>query len=184
MSPASLRTGLVLASAALLATGMPAQTEPGTDYFTPTAGARELTLGASGATNQDFDDSFGGLNLSLGQYLNATTMVALRQTIDYINPDNAGSGWAASTRVAVDYHFGGNAQFRPFVGANFGGIYGDMVEETWAAGIEAGAKYYVKPQTFIFALVEYSWLFDDADDVEDRFDEGAVFWNVGVGFNF
>jgi hypothetical protein len=153
-------------------------------FFTPTAGAGEFTFGASGATNQDFDDSSGGLAASYGRYLSPSLAWALRQTVDYVNPDQGEDGWAASTRLAFDYHFARTDRLRPFVGISFGGIYGDSVEETWMAGLEAGVKYYVKAETFVFVMADYSWLFDDAKDVEDRFDDGAFFWNAGIGFNF
>lgn len=184
MPTSLLRTGLVGAALVLLPLGAAAQTGGTGDFFTASAGAREFTFGASGATNRDFDDSFGGVNFSIGQYLNPTTLIVLRQTLDYTNPDVGDNAFAGSTRFAVDWHFAGNDQFRPFAGVNLGGIYGEDVEETWAAGLELGGKYYVKPATFVFALIEYSWLFDDADDVEDRFDDGAIFWNAGIGFNF
>ena len=73
---------------------------------------------------------------------------------------------------------------RPFVGLNLGGFYGDNTTDTFAAGIEAGLKFYVRPKTFVFALVNYAWTFDNADDAGDNFDDGAILWTVGVGFNF
>ena len=185
MTRLSLRAGAIAGLLLLAPLGLSAQTDPdrGT-YFTPTKGAREFTFGAGGATNKDFDDSAGAINLSIGQYLNDRTIVVFRQSLDYVNPDDGDSGLAASSRLGIDYHFGGNERFRPFVGATFGGIYGDNVEDTWAAGVELGAKYYVKSSTFLFAVAEYSWLFSDTDDLEDRFDDGAIFWNAGIGFNF
>lgn len=144
----------------------------------------EFTLGANGASSTDMDDSIGGLAASLGYYLSDTLEISIRQTADYVNPDNSGSSYNGSTRVALDQHLAAHGALRPFVGINLGYLYGDSVNETWAAGLEAGAKFYVKPKTFIFAMVDYSWLFDHADDLDDRFDDGALFWNAGIGFNF
>jgi hypothetical protein len=67
---------------------------------------------------------------------------------------------------------------------NIGGVYGDAVRETFAAGLEAGAKFYVQPRTFIYAMAEYGWFFRRARSLDDRFDDGQFNWTVGVGFNF
>ncbi len=155
------------------------------DNFGPRANDWEFTLGGGGATNQDFDDSFGGVSFSVGKYLNDTLLLSLRQNIDYSNPSGpGGSAWMGATRIALDQHILARGPLRPFVGVNFGGFYGDNVADTWAAGLEAGAKYYVKPQTFIFALVDYAWLFRNADSIDNNFDDGAFSWSLGIGFNF
>src|SRR5262245_23064083 len=98
----------------------------------PVAGDGEVTIGGSGGSSRDFDDSFGGINGSIGKFLSNTLYVGLRQSVNYINPDNGGSSWNGSTRIAVDQHFG-TGRFRPFVGLNAGRIYGDAVRDTWAA---------------------------------------------------
>jgi hypothetical protein len=150
---------------------------------TPTSGTRELTLGASGAADDEFNDSSGGVQFSYGYYTSDRWMWSLRQSINYVNPENAGSSWDGSTRVAGDYHFG-TGKWRPFLGANVGYVYGENTNDSWAAGLEGGVKYYVRDGTFVFGLVEYAWLFDSPDDVEDTFDDGRFVWGVGVGFNF
>jgi hypothetical protein len=53
-----------------------------------------------------------------------------------------------------------------------------------AAGLEGGAKYYVKPKTFIFAMVEYQWLFNSGNDVANNFDDGRFLYSLGIGFHF
>ncbi len=91
--------------------------------------------------------------------------------------------WDGSTRVFYDYHFGtGNA--RPFVGVSLGGLYGEEVDETFMGGPEVGIKYWVHDQTFITAMAEYQFLFKSGSDARDRYDDGAFFYSVGVGFNF
>lgn len=150
----------------------------------PRAGDMEVTLGGNGFSNKDLDGSSGGLSGSLGWYLNDTLEFVVRQSVNYVNPEGSGSDWAGITRVALDQHILARGAIRPFVGVNFGGIYGDNVDETWLAGLEAGAKFYVKEQTFLFAMVDYGWSFDDSDDVDDTFSDGAFTWTVGIGFNF
>ncbi len=175
---------LTTACATLWAQDPAIDTAPPREEWGPRAGDRELTLGGSAASNTDFDDSAGGINGSYGMYLSDTLSVSLRQSVTYVNPNAGGTSWNGSTRVAIDKHILSRGNIRPFVGANIGGIYGDTVKDTWAAGLEAGAKFYVKPKTFIFAMVEYAWLFDDAEDVEDTFDDGQLLGTVGIGFNF
>jgi hypothetical protein len=155
--------------------------DPGTP---PAQGTLEFTLGGNGASNKDFDDSFGGINFSVGQYLNPTSLVAIRQTVNYTNPNTGGKDWAGSTRVAYDLHVMPRGRARPFIGANFGGIYGDGVRDSFAAGLETGVKFYVIPRTFVYAMAEYAWLFRQAKDINDRFDDGQFNWSVGVGFHF
>lgn len=149
----------------------------------PDESAREFTLGGSGTTDQDFDDSAGGLSFSYGKYTSEAVLWSLRQTLNYTNPENDDIGWNGSTRIAMDYHFG-RERLRPLVGVNVGYIYGDNVDDSWAAGLEAGVKYYVTGSSFLFGIAEYAWLFNDADDVDDTFDDGRFDWSIGVGFNF
>ncbi|CAM2966251.1 outer membrane beta-barrel protein [Rariglobus hedericola] len=186
------KTKLILAGASLLfaSTFVSAQTRTETvpvatyqpSEFGAVKGEWEFTLGGSGASNKDLDNSLGGVNFSLGHYLTDSLELSVRQSGNYSN----GSGDAefdGSTFGALDYHFG-TGRLRPFVGVNFGAIYGENTSDTWAAGLEAGLKFYVLPKTFLFALVNYAWTFENADGAQDNFDDGAVLWNAGVGFNF
>jgi hypothetical protein len=147
-------------------------------------GAWEFTFGGNGASNKDFDDSFGGLNVSAGYYLQNASVVVLRQSVNYANPNNAGTAWNGSTRIAFDQHILPRGIVRPFVGLNFGGVYGDSVNDTWAAGLEGGAKFYIVPRTFIYAMAEYDWFFRQARNLTDRFSDGQWNWSIGVGFHF
>lgn len=151
--------------------------------YAPVAGRLEFTLGGAGSTNTDFDSSMGGVNFSVGNYFTDTLLGSVRQSINYSNPSNANDAWSGSTFLALDQHFGTGA-FRPLVGVNAGRIYGDSVQDTWAAGLETGFKYYVQPRTFVYLIAQYAWLFDDGDDIDDTFDDGQILWTAGVGFNF
>jgi hypothetical protein len=175
-----------LASLLLAATvAASAQTTVSTgDLTVRRAGEREFTIGGAGATNKEFDDSFGGVNFSYGWYTSETQQWVLRQSINYANPSNGGQAWNGATRIAFDQHLAARGALRPFVGVNVGGVYGDRVRETFAAGLEAGAKFYVQPRTFIQAMVEYGWFFRRARSVDNSFSDGQFNWSVGVGFNF
>lgn len=168
---------------AALPIGALAQTAATTDYG-PRAGDREFTLGGAGASDREFDDSFGGANFSYGVFINDQQEVSIRQSINYANPSVGGQQWNGSTRIAFDHHLITQGRLRPFVGVNFGGVYGENVRDTWAAGLEVGVKYYVQPRTFVYVTPEYNWLFRDAQDVNNTFSDGQFNWTVGVGFNF
>lgn len=169
---------------ALAATAQTSPTMAGGDVGVRTAGEHEFSLGGNGASNRDFDDSLGGVSFSYGWYTTPTQLISIRQSINYSNPNNSGQSWNGSTRVAFDQHFASRGALRPFVGVNVGGVYGDGVRDTFAAGLEAGAKYYVQPRTFLYAMAEYGWFFRRARNLDDRFDDGQFNWSVGVGFNF
>jgi hypothetical protein len=171
----TLGLGLLLVS---LTPAILAQTTPGSPVaYGPQAGANEFTLGGNGSSNKDFNHGQGGFDLSLGNYLNNDTEVLIRQTVDY------GSKTSLSTLLALDQHFL-TGPFRPFAGVNLGYVYGSAVRDTFAAGLEAGAKYYVMPKTFVFAMLDYSFLFRSDNQIHNRFDHGEFMLNAGVGFNF
>lgn len=176
----------ILASSALLvAATLTTQAQTNARYaaFGPQMGDWELTLGGSGYSNNDLNDSLGGVNFSIGHFISDTLSVSLRQGLSYSNPAGGGRAYAGSTLIAVDHHFG-TGNLRPFLGVNFGGLYGDGISDTLAAGVEGGLKLYVKEKTFVFALVNYAWTFNKARGVTNNFDDGAILWSLGVGFNF
>lgn len=182
MKKTTLTTCLLLLSWPLIA---PAQTTPNTGFASARRGGEsEFTLGGAGAANRDLDNTFGGVNFSYGVYTNETFMWAIRQSINYSNPSNGGTQWNGSTRLALDQHFASQGNLRPFVGVNFGGVYGDAVNDTWAAGLEGGAKFYVQSRTFVYAMAEYGWFFRRARNLDNTFDDGQFNWGVGIGFNF
>jgi hypothetical protein len=154
----------------------------GTDYGAK-AGNLEVTLGGAGNSDKKFNNHSGGVSGSVGMYFSDALEGIVRQSVNYADSDATNSAWNASTFVAADYHFVPHGAIRPFVGANFGGIYGDGVRDTWGAGLEGGAKFYVRPQTFIVATVQYEWLFNKTRYIDNTFNNGQFLWSVGVGFN-
>lgn len=151
----------------------------------PHKGSREVTLGGSGTSNRRLNDSLGGASLSLGSYYSDTLEILLRQTVDYTNPSPGGQAWDGSTKLALDQHILPFGSVRPFVGVNLGGIYGKRVRDTWAAGLEGGAKIYTLSTTFIYADAEYDWFFRHAPHaLGSKFNDGQWNWNVGLGYDF
>lgn len=152
--------------------------------YGPRAGDVDFMIGGSGTSNKDFDDSLGGINFSVGQYLRSTQQIVLRQTINYSNPSDQGRSWNGASRIAFDQYFLDRTPWRPFAGASLGGVYGDNVRDTWAAGLEAGLKYYVRPRVFIELIAEYAWYFRHSNKIDNSFDTGQWNWALGTGFTF
>jgi len=147
------------------------------------AGDRSFTISGTGASDKNFDSTNFGTTAELGWYLSDPLELGLRQSVSVLRAKHADDSWAGSTVGFVDWNFGTNTLV-PFIGANLGGIYGDGVHDTGTAGLETGLKYYVKDKTFIAFNVQYDWLFDKSNDIDNRFDDGAFFYSIGVGFNF
>jgi hypothetical protein len=136
-----------------------------------TQGDRTLSLGGSGASDNEFVDNSFTFEGELGYFFTDAWEMALRQGLAFNNASGSDDEWAAATRVALDYNFD-MGRWWPLVGASLGYIYGDAVSDTWVAGPEAGVRYFVNETTFITGLVEYEFFFDDADEATDAFDDG------------
>jgi len=145
-------------------------------------GGNEITIAGTGASDKNLDNSTWGLAGSYGWFVNNNWEVLLRQSVNFSDLPGDNS-WSGSTRLGADYHWN-LGKWRPFVGLNIGGIYGDGVNDSGIMGPDIGVKYYVKPDTFVFLQTEYQYFFDDSDDVTDNFSEGAFAHSVGVGFSF
>ena len=151
--------------------------------YGPDEGDWEFTLTGNGVSDKDFDTNIFGFAASVGYFFNPHLEVAIRQSLNFISDDDDDDELAGSTRAAIDYHFDLD-QWWPFVGGSFGGVYGDAIDDAWTGGIEGGVKWYVKPETFIFGMIEWLWFFDDGSDFDDNFDDGQFVYTLGVGFNF
>lgn len=167
-----------LGLALLPAASAQAQDFPGLD-----AGTWELTLSGSGSSNEDVDAGSFQVQASLGYFIVDQLELLVRQGVGYAD-FNAGTSVTASTAVALDYHFDLD-RFQPFVGVAIGYSYGDAdVDETFFGGPEAGVKYFVKDDTFIYGLVQYQFFFDDVDDADENFDDGSFLYGLGIGFTW
>lgn len=153
----------------------------GMTYPGPNEGNWEFTLGAQGSNDENFDVGSGSLDTSIGYFFGPATEVALRQTVVFA--DFGDSVWNGSTRIALDFHFP-TGNFRPFVGLNFGWVYGDTVNETMEGAPEAGVKYYVQDAAFLYGMAEYQFFFDDAGGVDEGFENGQFVYSIGIGLMF
>jgi len=140
----------------------------------PARGDLEFSLAGTGTSTDDFDNNSLGFDGELGTYISDGIELAVRQAFSWFDPNVGDSNWYASTRVAADWHFG--TDLRPFVGANVGGMYGDVDDAMfWAP--EAGIKWYALETTFIFGRAEYQIPFDSDKDE-------SFIYTFGVGFNW
>ena len=157
---------------------------PATNAFAaPAAGDRSFTISGTGASDKNFDSTTFGTTGELGWFMTDALELGIRQSVNVLTIDHGDDSWSGATRGFADYHFGRDTII-PYVGANLGGLYGDGVHDTGAAGLETGVKFYVKDKTFVALQVEYDFLFNDTNDIDNRFDDGAFFYTLGVGFNF
>lgn len=148
----------------------------------PVEGTREVTLSGAGGSDKDFETNTFTIDGSYAYYFAPNTAAGVRQSVSVADREGQESQWNGSTRVFYDYLFGD--VIRPFVGANIGYIYGDFVEESFIAGPELGLKHYVLQNTFVNVGIEYQFIFEDADEADNAFDDGAFAYSLGIGFNF
>lgn len=153
-------------------------------WAAPQAGDRTLTLSGSGSSDDSFDSTSFSVNGELGWFTSDSLEVGIRQSVNGSLVDGGDDIWNGATRGFADWHFGGPNPLQPYVGASIGGFYGENISDTFSAGPEIGLKYYVKDKTFIELGAEYQFLFEETDDIDSNFDDGAFLYTLGIGYNF
>ncbi|MFO8084034.1 MAG: hypothetical protein R6U27_06935 [Desulfobacterales bacterium] len=153
-----------------------------TEDFRYLPGNMELTLAGSGSNDENFDGTTLSVEASLGYFLTEAWEVFFRQGFGYADT-TGGSDWNASSRIGVDYNFD-LGQFKPLIGASIGWVYGDEIKDQFIAGPEIGLKYFANESTFIYGMVEYGFLFENASDADDNFDDGRFVYTVGIGYKW
>ena len=144
----------------------------------------EFTLAGSGTSDKDFDATQFSGDAGLGLHL-GPVVIGGRQTITYTDGPTVDSLFSGSTRFFGDLEFK-FGPIAPFFGGNVGYIYGDLVNDQFIAGPEAGVKWYMgdDDNTFIFFRAEYQFFFEDEEDVDSAFDDGQWVYVVGLGIRF
>src|SRR5690606_24155122 len=120
---------------------------------------------------------------SYGGWVSDMRQAGVRQNITVSDTEGEETDFDGATVIYYDHHFNLD-RLRPFIGLNVGYNYGDTTEETFSAGPELGLKYYVLEKTFIQGMVQYQFLFEDADEIDDRSDDGRYYYSAGMGYNF
>ncbi len=96
----------------------------------PVKGDKSFTVSGSGTSDNDFDNTAYGVSGELGYFLTDKWQAGLRQSVNGVDQDQGGNSWAGSTRGFIMYNFlDGN--YRPYLGANLGGIYGEIRFRHW-----------------------------------------------------
>jgi len=148
----------------------------------------ELTLGALGTNNNDFDQlAFGG-SAQLGYFVTDWLELGLRQTLTYVKVSDSTST-DASTAFALDVNFplGADRRIVPFVGGHVGFFYGDTVTDSFEYGPEAGLKYFVNSTTFVYGRVEWQFFEDNiagGGGTTSSSSDQQVVYQVGIGSRF
>jgi hypothetical protein len=150
----------------------------------PKQGNFDFTLSGSGTSSAHFDATSVSATGGIGFFLLSFLCVGARQDIGY-SDTATGKDWIASTRGFIDIHIP-IAFLDPFIGANFGYVYGDkdVVEDSFVAGPEAGLRVYLKDDAFLYGMVEYQVLFEDSQEAEDNYKDGRFVYSIGFGLNF
>lgn len=152
------------------------------DFAQYQRGDQELTLSGSGASGNDFDTTNLSFDVGYGYFFNQNWEGLIRQSLNLI--DQPGDNeYNASTRLGLDYNFN-MRNLRPFLGATVGYLYGDGVEESFIAGPEAGVKAFLSNSTFVIVAVGYDFIFEDADNADDAFDDGIFNYRLGLGYRW
>lgn len=164
-------------------------------------------FGRTSVQNMAADWQWGGefslakeINLDLGKVF--TTDLGLRQSIGYgkigeeawsttigPGPCEVGGestttsgvsnkdGWVFRTEMFWDINIPLYKRLSMFVGPNLGVNYGECGTPSWSIGPEAGFKYDLSHNVFLYTRANYDWCF--TDNSPDAFRLGA-----GVGFRF
>ncbi len=150
-------------------------------------GDREFSVSGTGNSDRNLDSGSFGVTGDLGWYVGDRSVAGIRQSVNYASIEGESlrdDFWNGASRAYLNYHFLDDRS-RPFVGASLGGIYGDGVKNSSFAGLEAGLKYYVIPQTYILGRVDYQFLFSSTSDASDAFQDSGIWaYTVGLGYNF
>lgn len=149
----------------------------------PVEGDKSFTIAGSGTNDKDFDNGAYGVTAEVGYFLTGAWQAGMRQSVNGFAGDEVPNSWNGATRGFIAYNFL-DGKYRPYIGANLGGIYGEDVSNTGTAGLEAGLKLYVLEKTYINFGVEYAFLFNDTDDFENKSNNGIYLYSIGVGFNW
>lgn len=174
-----LRIVVVMVVSSLLSLPAITHAETPAEYNT---GDWEFILGGSGSSDKDFDATTLSFQANVGYFFTDNVELIIRQGISVADLTDE-SSWGASTRLGLDYNFNVN-NLKPFLGVNIGYLYGDDVVETFIAGPEAGIKYFLNSTTFINVQAEYQFLFENADDADDQFDDGRYVYTIGMGIKW
>jgi outer membrane protein W len=151
---------------------------PGTARAQFRPGDWDLTLNGSGSNDKDFNTGGFAGTVGLGNFVTPNVEVGVRQGLGISSNDND-TNLTGNTSLAVDFHFlNADSKVVPFVGGTIGYAYGDGVDDHWAAGPEAGVKWFLNQTTYVYGSVGYQF------DLDQGLDAGSFQYGLGLGLRF
>lgn len=142
----------------------------------------EVTLGGFYGLNlvdgddDDKESHLGGLEIGVAFNVLPSLAVSLEQA-GFYSFEAQDEGFGGRSVVGVDLQ-GSWGAWRPYIGANFGGIYGEGIEDDLVAGPEVGVKIDTTASSFVYVKGAYDVLFDRG------WDEGVAVGGIGVGWRY
>ncbi len=136
----------------------------------------DLQLSGNGTASHggSFNTGSASANVQLGYFMSKEMEVGVRQGLIWAD---GGSAWGGSTAAYFDWNFDMD-RWVPYVGANLGYAYGTSIHDYWAAGPEAGVKYFLNSTTFVNVAATYEWNLNDGPQA------GAYQFLLGLGVKF
>ncbi|MFA9478709.1 outer membrane beta-barrel protein [Phycisphaerales bacterium AB-hyl4] len=149
--------------------------------FGPRQGDWEMTVAGFGASDRNIDNGNIAVTGEVGHYLTRELLVGARQDLSWVGGSDTSDSYAGATRAVAQWHFD-FGEWRPFVGANLGYVYGRDRADSGTVGPEGGVKWYLQETTFVFARAGFDVEFRSSSDIDRR--RGSWTYALGLGFNF
>lgn len=153
------------------------------DRFGFQQGDWDVLLSGSGGSNHNWSGGNASATASVGYLFTDSLELSLRQSFSMSDSRGSENTHSGATAVAFDVHLG-MGPLVPFLGVNFGRVYGDGVDDTWIAGPEGGVKWFLKRDAYLLAMADYQIQFDTSSDFDDGWHEGVFVYTVGFGLTF
>lgn len=133
-----------------------------------------LTIIGQGVSTHDFGDTSFSLTADVGYFISHDVEFGVRQTVSFIS--GADTDFAGATIAYADINFQllDNTKLFWFVGVRGGYTYG-YGDDHWGIGPEAGLKYFLTKDAYLYGSVGYDI------DVNNGWDEGQWVYGVGIG---
>ena len=134
-----------------------------------------LTVSGQGVSTHDFDNTSFSLTVDGSYFVSHNLEVGVRQTLSFLS--DADNDFAGATIAHVDVNFTlleSVPKLVGFVGARGGYVYG-YGDDHWSIGPEAGVKYFLTTDAYLYGSVGYDI------DVNNGIDEGQWVYGIGIG---
>jgi hypothetical protein len=127
--------------------------------------------------DDDLTSHLVGGEARIAYYVTPNIPVSVEQAVFNTIDTSSDDGWGGRSVVGIDFqgNFGG---WRPYIGANVGGVYGKGVQDSFVAGPEIGFEVDFSRRWFMYAKAAYDVVF--RNDIED----GIIIGGLGAGYRF